>query len=140
MDRFFALTKKTLKPTDLHLLGISSMFLAAKYEEIYPFKMRHVYEKIGHRKLSKSSIKEQEADICKTLAFNLSAVTSFDFTMNALPLIDVEDHLSRQEMKHFIKICIYLSKMNMMHYDIVRSTSKLTQGTATLYVAIKVME
>ena len=35
----------------------SSMFLAAKYEEIYPFKMRHVYEKIGHRKLSKKRIK-----------------------------------------------------------------------------------
>ena len=30
--------------------------------------------------------------------------------------------------------------MNMMHYDIVKSTSKLIQGTATLYVAIKVME
>ena len=57
MDRYFALSKKALKPTDLHLLGIAAMFLAAKYEEIYPFKMRHVYEKIGHRKLSKSSIK-----------------------------------------------------------------------------------
>jgi hypothetical protein len=33
------------------------MFLAAKYEEIYPFKMRHVYEKIGHRKLSKKEVK-----------------------------------------------------------------------------------
>jgi hypothetical protein len=34
------------------------MFLAAKYEEIYPFKMRHVYQKIGHKKLSKKNIKK----------------------------------------------------------------------------------
>ena len=39
------------------------MFLAAKYEEIYPFKMRHVYDKIGHKKLSKKSVKDQEAEI-----------------------------------------------------------------------------
>jgi len=67
------------------------MFLAAKYEEIYPFKMRHVYEKIGHKKLSKSSIKRQEADIIKTLDYNLSSATGYDFTMNALTLLNVDD-------------------------------------------------
>jgi hypothetical protein len=63
------------------------MFLAAKYEEIYPFKMRHVYEKIGHKKLSKKNIKNKEANIINALGFNLSAVTSYDFIMNAVSLI-----------------------------------------------------
>jgi len=53
MDRYLEASAKKLAPENIHLLGISCMFLAAKYEEIYPFKMRHVYEKIGHRKLSK---------------------------------------------------------------------------------------
>ena len=39
------------------------MFIASKYEEIYPIKLSVVYEKIGHRKLSKDEIKAKEADI-----------------------------------------------------------------------------
>ena len=75
------------------------MFLAAKYEEIYPFKMRHVYEKIGHKKLSKKSVRDQEAKLCNLLNFNLSSVTSYDFTMNALAMIKAEKLFSKPDMK-----------------------------------------
>jgi len=75
------------------------MFLAAKYEEIYPFKMRHVYEKIGHKKLSKSSIKRQEANIIKTLDYNLSSSTAYDFTMNCLTLLNIDSSLSKKNLK-----------------------------------------
>ena len=61
MDRYMAKIADRMEPENIHLLGIACMFLAAKYEEIYPFKMRHVYEKIGHRKLSKQKVKDQEA-------------------------------------------------------------------------------
>ena len=116
------------------------MFLAAKYEEIYPFKMRHVYEKIGHRKLSKKEVKNQEALICNTLDFNLSAVTAFDFTMNALSLLKIEELLSKKDMKKLIKISIYLSKMAMYDYETIRETSRLYLGAAILYVALKIMQ
>lgn len=39
------------------------MFIAGKYEEIYPFKLSIVYEKIAHRKLSPEIIKKKESDI-----------------------------------------------------------------------------
>jgi len=32
--------------------------MACKYEEIYPFKLSLVYEKIGHKKVSKAKIRE----------------------------------------------------------------------------------
>ncbi len=116
------------------------MFLAAKYEEIYPFKMRHVYEKIGHRKLSKKEVKNQEAKICNTLDFNLSAVTAFDFTMNALSLLKVEEILSKKDMKQLIKICVYLSKMTMYDYETIKETSCLYLGAAVLQLALKIMQ
>ena len=116
------------------------MFLAAKYEEIYPFKMRHVYEKIGHKKLSKKSVRDQEAKICNILQFNLSAVTAFDFTMNALTLIQAEKLFSKSDMKQLLKICVYISKMCLYDYDMVKSTSNLLQGLGVLYVALKIME
>jgi hypothetical protein len=116
MDRYLENHPDSMEPENIHLLGISAMFLAAKYEEIYPFKMRHVYEKIGHRKLSKKKVKDQEAEICYTLDFNLSAVTSFDFAMNALAKINVEKSLQKKDMKYLIKLVIYLSKMNIYDY------------------------
>lgn len=57
MDHFLAVTEKIYNPADLHLLGVAAMFLACKYEEIYPVKLQVVHEKIAHRKLSRDDIK-----------------------------------------------------------------------------------
>ena len=132
--------KRRIEPENIHLIGVACMFLAAKYEEIYPFKMRHVYEKIGHKKLPKSEVKKQEADICNVLGFNLSAVTAFDFTMNALSLLKVEKSLSKKDMKYLIKVCVYLSKMVSYDYSLIKETSRCELGAATLYTAFKVMD
>ena len=36
MDRYLENHPDSMEPENIHLLGISAMFLAAKYEEIYP--------------------------------------------------------------------------------------------------------
>jgi len=57
MDSFTESSKKIFGPHDLHLIGVASMFMASKYEEIYPVKLSVVYEKIAHKKLTKDDIK-----------------------------------------------------------------------------------
>ena len=52
MDRYFKNSKETKDVSDLHLIGVTSMFLSSKFEDIYPLKMKTVFEKIGHQKLS----------------------------------------------------------------------------------------
>ena len=42
---------------ELHIVGITSMFISSKYEEIYPMRLKIVYEKIAHKKLSIEEIK-----------------------------------------------------------------------------------
>jgi hypothetical protein len=37
------------------------MFIASKFEEIYPVKLQIVHEKIAHKKLSKEEIREKES-------------------------------------------------------------------------------
>lgn len=39
---------------DIHLIGVSSMLIASKMEEIIPFKATTVEEKMTHGKISKS--------------------------------------------------------------------------------------
>jgi len=60
--------------------------------------------------------------------------------MNALAVINVEDKLSKKDMKYLIKVIIYLSKMNLYDYNIVKNSLKVYLGGATLYVALKILE
>jgi hypothetical protein len=51
MDRYFEAERERLTAGRLHMIGVVSMLLASKMEEVYPLKMKTVYEKIGHCKL-----------------------------------------------------------------------------------------
>lgn len=55
------------------------MFVASKYEDILPLKMKTVYEKIGHHKLEIETIKRLELDIVKTANYTIHAPTVLDF-------------------------------------------------------------
>lgn len=48
MDFFLYKTKDTLKSEHVHCIGLTSMFLASKYEDLNPLKMFSVANKIGH--------------------------------------------------------------------------------------------
>ena len=40
--------KKVLENSDVHLIGVGTMYLASKYEDIYPLHSKVVSEKISH--------------------------------------------------------------------------------------------
>lgn len=57
IDRYFKGKAETREISDLHIIGVTTMFIASKYEDIYPLKMKMVFEKIAHRKLQIEDIK-----------------------------------------------------------------------------------
>ena len=60
MDRYFSeagINKRSLELAELHNTGVVSMFMASKYEDIYPLLMKTVYNKIGHGKISQDVIR-----------------------------------------------------------------------------------
>ena len=48
MDRFFKRCDRQLKISDLHLIGVTAMFIGSKFEDVYPLRMKTVHEKIAH--------------------------------------------------------------------------------------------
>lgn len=60
LDRYAKASPKQLLVNDLHLLGVTAMFIASKYEDILPLKMKIVYEKIAHKRLEIEQIKTTE--------------------------------------------------------------------------------
>jgi hypothetical protein len=51
MDRYFESEKESIAPARLHVIGVQCMLIASKMNEVYPLKIKTVYEKIGHKKL-----------------------------------------------------------------------------------------
>lgn len=79
MDRFFKSSPRELQIQDLHIIGVSCMFIASKYEDIYPLKMKMVFEKIAHKKISVDKIKQLELEICKAIKYRIPAPVSLEF-------------------------------------------------------------
>lgn len=78
-DRFAKGCQRTLEVGDLHILGVTSMFVASKFEDIYPLKMKTVHEKIAHSKLEPARIRSLELDILKVIGYKIHAPTVLDF-------------------------------------------------------------
>ena len=79
MDRFLKGSQVPQEISDLHLIGVTAMFIASKSEDIHPLKMKQVYEKIAHKKLSVERIKQTELDILKVIHYRVPAPTILDF-------------------------------------------------------------
>jgi len=79
MDRFFKNTPLPKEVSDLHLTGVTAMFVASKFEDIIPLRMKTVHEKIAHKKLDIQKIKAVELDIMKAIQYKIHAPTVLDF-------------------------------------------------------------
>lgn len=55
------------------------MFVASKFEDIFPLKMKTVHEKIAHQKLEISKIKNIELELLDIINYKIHAPTPLDF-------------------------------------------------------------
>ena len=80
MDSFFYKSKKEYKPNDLHLIGICSIFIASKFCDINPIKLKFLIEKIGHSKFDKIEIAKMEEIVLTVLEYDVLKPTIYEFT------------------------------------------------------------
>lgn len=79
MDRYFKGRPDGAETSDLHLIGVTCMFVASKYEDILPLKMKMIFEKIAHKKLPIDRIKSTELDLLKVINYRIPMPTSIEF-------------------------------------------------------------
>ena len=87
MDNYYRRTERVEDSRDLHLIGVTCMFMVIKLEEIVPLRLQTVYEKIGHKKLSMDVIKNKEEEILSALDFNILLPNIYDITTVTLQLL-----------------------------------------------------
>ncbi|KAL4506054.1 hypothetical protein ABPG72_013815 [Tetrahymena utriculariae] len=76
IDKYLSITK--IKRSKLQTIGITALFIAAKYEEIYPPELRE-FSDITDRACSKSEILQMEGDIINALNFQITVPSSYRF-------------------------------------------------------------
>jgi len=140
MDNFFEKTQMTANGNDLHLVGVTTMFMAAKFEEIYPMRLSVVHEKIAHKKLSIEEIMQKEGEILQALNFNLVSATIHDFVSNVLFQLNLKEQLNADLYEYLEKVCVYLEKTVVHDYELTTQYTYAELAASTLFVAFKVIE
>ncbi len=123
MDTFINQSLQTLRSDDVHLLGVTAMFLASKFEDVIPIRINSFITKISHNVFSEKQIRTKEKKILDVIGFNQLISTStyefvktyfFDFVYNnnqslsQLNLVEV--------VEKFESSSIYLARL-IMHFE-----------------------
>jgi cyclin B len=79
MDNYIHKAKQIITNADIHLIGLVSIFIASKMEDIVPLRMSHMITSLGSNKFTVKEIKQQELNILKVLDFDYIFISSYDF-------------------------------------------------------------
>lgn len=68
-----------LQNKDVHSIGVTAMYLASKYEDIFPLHSKIVSEKIAHKAIAAKDILKKEQEFLKLFDYEIDFVTHYDF-------------------------------------------------------------
>ena len=136
MDRYLKQKKEKKLIGELHIIGVASMFLGSKYEDILPLRMDLVAEKIAHRKLPIESIKQYEHDILTTLDYFLQSPTILEFMKRYMKGMET---VLKEEIGLIEKMSLYLAKMSTHDYYFC-NVKPSNIAISSIYVALKICE
>ena len=139
MNLYISKTKKLLKDSDVYLLGITSMFIAHKYEEIYAFSLNEVVKKISHNSFTASQIRQSEKDVIKTISLDCLIYSSvFEFVKVFLfdLVFNNGKSLKQERLETFYDMIsnttLYLS-MLVMHYNEFYAYSNCAKAVGCIF-------
>ncbi|GER36269.1 cyclin A-like protein [Striga asiatica] len=123
IDRF--LSTNAISRQRLQLLGVSSMLIASKYEEISP---RHVDDfcYITDNTYSKKEIVKMEADVLKSLRFEMGNPTVKTFLRRFIR-ISQEDYRGSSLKMEFL--ASYLAELSLLDYGCVKFVPSLVAAS-----------
>lgn len=143
IDAYLFKTKKKLKNEDLHMIGVTSLFIASKYEEVSPIHMHDLIEKICHNRFNESDIKKKEREILDILDYQLIIHSTGDFLKNHFCefritnklIIDsnIEKYFNSME-----QISLYISKV-ILHSDKFSLYKNSIKAIACIVISFEIL-
>lgn len=138
MDAYLTYSPVSFEPKSIHVIGITSMVLASKVEEITPFKVSTAVEKMAHGKLTAQEIVRCERDILETLSFRVMGNSSL-FVFTEMLLVKLSFHTT-PVWPDVLRVITYITKMTMHDYDVLRRYQLEYIGCGCVYLCFKIIE
>ncbi|XP_056288059.1 G2/mitotic-specific cyclin-B1 isoform X2 [Pseudoliparis swirei] len=128
IDRY--LQEHPVPKKQLQLVGVSAMFLASKYEEMYPPEISD-FAFVTDRAYTTAEIRDMEMSLLRVLKFQLGRPLPLQFLRRASKIYEVtaEQHT----------LAKYLLELTMVDYDMVHFPPSMV-ASASLALALKVLD
>ena len=146
MDTFISKSKERIKTEDIHLIGVTSMFIASKFEDLLPIQLSSFVDKISHHQFSRLQITSLEKKIISTIGFESLVTVSayefirtyfYDFTSNNFK--EINENGADTLVNELQKISIYLAKM-IYHFEEFYALEDDLKSIACLMTAFAVIK
>ena len=138
MDNYLENSKKVIETKDIHIIGCTSMLIASKMEEIIPFKVSTIVDKMTHGKIQTKEIIKCEESILKSIGFSVLDKPSI-FIFIELLSVSLNLHLLNN-FKEVMKIITYISKMIIHDYNLLKKYPLKYLGGSCLFITFKIIE
>ena len=145
LDIFLRKTKKVYSNTDIHLIGMTSIFTSSKFQEIYPQSLKIFAHRVGHDMFTLEQIKEMETQILTEIGMEVLVSTSiydflktyfYDFYYNNKTVI--EKNCDMKIFKDVMFTAKYLTKL-ILHYEYFYVYQDSIKAIGCIITAIKLM-
>ena len=119
IDRY--LENHQVRRSKLQLVGVASMLLAAKYEEIYPPELQDLVF-ITDRAYTVKEILEMESEVCNALQYNLTVPTVHTFLCRYLKAAHAD--------RTMVQMACYLAERSLQEYSMQKFLPSVIAATA----------
>lgn len=116
------------------------MFIASKYEDVYPIKLNSLLEKAVYGKFSKEQIKDKEFEVLECLEFDVLGPNIFKFTQIMINKLDLKNQIEPEKLAIMNDLLCYMNKMASYEYTIIKNSKTSLISAATFLVSFKLFE
>lgn len=125
MDKYISMTKNILYDSDIHLIGLTCIYISSKMMDNIPLKIIHILNNIGRGAFLKCEIVEKEKEISKTINYDFIITGIYDFLLaffydlNVNYYIEINRLNGKEIINDYMNFCIILSKLILYNEEIL---------------------
>ncbi len=95
LDKYLQLSNSQLLSSEIHMIGVTCMFIANKFEDVTHFSLKVFITQIARGKFSDEDMKKLEQDIVCTLFFELDLVVCTDFLTLICRIYEIPENVQK---------------------------------------------
>ena len=136
MDRYIQMTKKILYDKDIHLIGLTCIYIASKMMDDEPIKLINISKNIGKSEFLNIDIIEKEKEISSSIEYEFLYNGIYDvlmalfFDLNVTYYKIIDEIKGKEIIGKYMDFCVILSKL------ILYNESLLSYKTSLISVVI----